>query len=60
MTKTVTVITGKVQDDVFGSWEDCSPGTYIGHDKVDSIFNNFYGKNIKVTIEVLPEENVEE
>ncbi len=60
MTKTITTIIGKVQDDVFGSWEDCSPGTYIGLDKVDSIFNNFYGKNIKVTIEILPEESEEE
>lgn len=57
MTKTITIITGKVQDDVYGSWEDCSPGTYIGFDKVNSIFDNFHGKNIKVTIEILPEES---
>ena len=49
---------GKVQYDVFGSWDDCSPGLYLGHDKVTSLFDDLEGKTVRVTIEVIePEED---
>ena len=44
---------GQIRRDVFGSWDDCSPGLYIDHDMVESIFNNFTGKTVRVTIEVI-------
>ncbi len=52
----IAVITGKVAYDIFGSFKDCSPGLYIGTDKVESIFDKFKGKSIKVTIEETKEE----
>jgi hypothetical protein len=47
------VYTGKVEKDVFGSWDDCSPGLYIDHDMIDTIFYEYMGKNIRLTIEVI-------
>lgn len=49
--KTVTTITGKVAYDVFGSFEDCSPGLYVGNDNVESVLDEYVGKTVKVTIE---------
>ena len=49
--RTIKVITGKVAYDIFGNFEDCSPGLYIDTDKVETIFSPFEGKAIKVTIE---------
>ena len=53
MPKIITVYMGKVEENIFGDWADCSPGIYIDHDKIESIFAKFIGKNIKVTIELL-------
>ena len=53
MKQTITVITGKVARDIFGSYEDCSPGLYIDSDKIESVFAMYYGKDIKITIEVI-------
>lgn len=57
------ILEGKVQEDVFGSYDDCSPGTYIGDNILASsvrngfnIFNKYIGKRIRVTIEVIPDE----
>lgn len=44
-------IIGKIERDPFGSWEDCSPGLYIDRDKIESIFDEYKGKTIKITIE---------
>lgn len=51
MIKSKEVITGKVQKDVFGGWDDCSPGLYIDSDKISTIFDKYLGKNIVVIIE---------
>ena len=51
MEKTITIITGKVSWDVFGSYEDCDPGLYIDSDKIESVFARYKGKNIRITIE---------
>lgn len=50
------IITGKVDRDIFGSYEDCSPGLYIGPDYLESCFNLYLGKTVKVTIEEINEE----
>jgi len=49
--KVITIITGKIAYDVFGSWEDCSPGLYLGTIKIENIFAKYKGKYIKITIE---------
>jgi hypothetical protein len=53
MVQTTKVITGKVTRDRFGSWEDCSPGIYIDTDMVETLFSEYTGQNIRVTIEVI-------
>jgi len=59
--KTITVINGKVATNIHGNWEDCDPGLYLGDIRVETIFNKFHNKTIKVTIEVLdnPETPIE-
>lgn len=49
-TKWIT-ITGKVDRDIYGSFEDYSPGLYIGDDKIDAMLNPYLGKNVKITIQ---------
>jgi hypothetical protein len=51
------VITGLVRRDPYGSWDDCSPGLYIDSDMVETIFREYKGKNIRVTIEEIKEES---
>ncbi len=46
-------MTGKVEWDIYGSWSDCSPGLYVGQDKVESVIDQLRGKNVKITIEEL-------
>ncbi len=45
------VVTGKVAQDIHGSFEDCSPGIYIGNDLVESIISEYLHKTVRVTIE---------
>jgi len=52
-TKEIKIIEGDVRRDVFGSWDDCSPGLYIETDMVETIFNQYRGRRIRVTIEVV-------
>lgn len=52
-TKEIRIVEGNVRRDVFGSWSDCSPGLYIDTDMVETIFNAYKGKRIRVTIEVV-------
>ena len=47
----MAIIKGKVDRDIYGSYEDCSPGLYIGGDKVDSVLSRYLGKNVTITIE---------
>lgn len=58
--KEIKIYEGDVKRDVFGSWEDCDPGLYIDHDMVESIFNRYTGKRIRVTIEIVDKINQEE
>lgn len=51
--KEIKIIEGDVRHDVFGSWSDCSPGLYIDTDMVESIFNSYKGRRVRVTIEVI-------
>jgi hypothetical protein len=58
MTKEIKIIEGKVGKDIYGSWDDCSSGLYLDSDMIyldsdliSTIFYNYLGKNIKVTIE---------
>lgn len=49
--------TGKVEVNPYGEWDDVSKGIRIGlSDWVETIFRNYEGKNVKVTIEVLPDD----
>jgi hypothetical protein len=49
--------TGKIEVNPYGDWSDVAKGTRIGmSDWVESIFRKFEGKNVKVTIEVLPDD----
>lgn len=50
------IYSGKVERDVFGSWDDCDPGLYIDHDMVTTIFSHYMGENVRVTIEIIAEE----
>tara|TARA_B100001939_G_C16726752_1_gene523642 strand:- start:357 stop:536 length:180 start_codon:yes stop_codon:yes gene_type:complete len=46
----IRVITGKVDRDIFGSWDDCSPGLYIDREMIETIFEQYLGQRIKITI----------
>jgi len=58
-------IIGKIVEDPYGTWDDCSPGLYFQDDdnvtreciagkNGHSFFREYDGQRIKVTIEVLP------
>lgn len=49
-------IVGQVERDIYGSWDDRSPGLYIANDMVESVFQEFEGKKVKITIEIPPDE----
>ena len=51
MKKTIEIYEGMICRDVFGSWEDCDPGLYIGREFIETIFNKNIGRNIRITIE---------
>ncbi len=57
MTKEITIIEGKVARDIYGSWDDCSPGLYVDSDMVETLFSDYIGKNVKITIEEIEEGN---
>lgn len=49
--KTVKTLSGSIRRDVFGSWSDCDPGLYIGNEMIESVFREYMGRRIKITIE---------
>ena len=51
--KEIKIIEGEVKVDIFGRWDDCDPGLYLGCDKIETIFRNYLRKRLKVTIEVI-------
>jgi len=59
MKKSNSIYEGKIRRDVFGSWDDCSPGLYLDHDMITTIFSEMLGKHVRVTIEEIeaPEED---
>ena len=46
---------GTIDRDVFGSWSDCSPGLYIDHDLIDTIFQKYEGRKVRIIIEPVEE-----
>ena len=58
---TTIAITGKVTGNPYGDWNRGENDVYVGDDHIPNyIYNNYRGRNIKVTIEVLPDEVEEE
>jgi len=51
MTKMIEAISGKVVQDICGTWSDWDPRLYLGSDTIEGIFAKYRGKNIRVTIE---------
>ena len=51
------IILGNVERDPYGSWDDCSPGLYLNRDLLETIFNKYEGKKIRVTIEEIVEDD---
>ena len=48
---------GEVKRDVFGSWDDCSPGLYVDHDMVETIVSEYEGRKVRITIEVIEDDS---
>lgn len=61
---------GKIVEDPYGSYDDCSPGIYIDSENGSNeclagrrgytLFNEFIGSRVKITIEVLSDIETEE
>ena len=49
------IITGKIVENPYGNWSDVDTGWYIGYDRIDSFLNSYEGKNVRITIEIIPE-----
>ena len=47
---------GDVRRDIYGSWEDCDRGIYVDADRIDGIINDFIGKRVRITVEVIDSE----
>ena len=50
-TKEIKIIEGKVARDIYGSWDDCSPGLYVDSNNAESLFSEYIGKTVRITIE---------
>lgn len=55
MESNIKIITGKVEENPYGNWSDCDTGIFIDSDKVESIFRQYKGKTVRVTIEEIKE-----
>jgi len=56
MPSTITrTIVGKVVINPFGDWSDCDRGVYLDGDNVVSIFEDYEGRRLRVTIEEVEE-----
>jgi hypothetical protein len=53
--KTV-VLTGKLEQDIYGNWSDVDKGLFIDSDKINSILWDFLHKNVRLTIEEIDNE----
>lgn len=47
---------GEIEKDIYGSWDDCNPGLYFGANLIETLFSEFVGKKVKITIEELEED----
>jgi len=55
---TSVIITGKVTG---GDWTRADSDVYVGYDNLQNyIYNNYKGRNIRITIDILPDELEEE
>lgn len=53
--KTATVVTGIIERDIkLDSWDIVARGTYIKRANVETLFDNYIGKNVKITITEIP------
>lgn len=50
-TSTTKTIEGKVVRNPYGNWSDVDKGIYVDGENVESIFNGYIGKKIKVVIQ---------
>ena len=52
------LIEGIVARDIYGSWDDCSPGLYIDSEHESTILaaiDQYSGCRVRITIEEIPE-----
>ena len=55
--KTIT-ITGKLEKDIFGTWDDVTQGIFVDREWLTSILWKFLGKNVTITITETPEQEI--
>jgi len=55
--KSVTV-KGKVEKDVYGTFDDVIKGMFIDRDSMETIFWRFLDRNVTITITETPEQEV--
>ena len=53
-----TILTGKVKENPYGNWEDVDKGWYIGWDNILNVLWDFKNKNVRITVEEITEEEV--
>lgn len=66
------IIEGKVKVNPYGDWSDVDKGLYVGGDLIvfdgggafgsslgNTFLDDYVGKNVRITIEVLPDEESE-
>ena len=54
--ETITILTGKVINKT-KFFDDDDEGVYVGYDRIDNfIYRNFKNQNIRITIEIIEEE----
>ena len=52
---TTKTISGEVKEIPYGNWSDVDTGWYIGSDNIRTLLYEYEGKNVKISIEVLPD-----
>ena len=58
--KTSVIIEGKVTTNPYGDWNADKNDVYVGYDHIPNyIYNNYKDRNIRITIETLPDEESE-
>ena len=55
-TKETITITGKLDKDINGTFDDVTKGFFIDDDSLESALWDLIGRKIKITIEVLAQE----